>query len=324
MPQLLLHIGIPRTATSLIQSFLAKNAGRLRANGIFLGSRHPRAFAETQAIYDDGRRGEELAKSLIDRSQGAHAILLSDEDLSRRLRLAPLSDFAKHFSGVKVIVALRRQDLWLESWYLQNIKWQWDTALAKLTLRQFLDRRDQFHWIDYDLLMGRLSEFFGDNNIVPFVFEKEMMPGGPVTHFCRLLGINSIDGWTKGDNENVSLSPVYAEFLRQLPLLDFPDPIKVHLEAACLEIHKEAKDNLSPRESSPLLIEHDERQRILDSFESGNRSVARSYFSREALFLEGMPDPTSEIGRLELPPPNELMSRLVAPYVKALVKRVTK
>ena len=323
MTTLYLHIGNHRTATTSVQAFMLANWDALLARGYFQPLRIARHFALFNAIFAGRRTVEEVCQDLRQRADrhkvDIHSFLLSDEDVCMRADLAPLAAFRDHFD-VKVIFALRRQDLWLESWYLQNIKWQWNKALAHLTLDEFMARADEFHWIHYDRLLTHLETLFGRENVLPYVFEKAQMPQGPVAAFCHQIGLTDLSGLTAAPHANSSHSPGLAEFVRLLPLDQAPDKYRARLEQALKKVDQ--KLNGAAGGHSSLLLDFETRLAVLAAHSAGNANVARRYFGREALFQEPLPPPDAALAQLTLPPDSaELMRDYVAPMFRELIRQ---
>ena len=322
MTTLYLHIGTHRTATSSIQAFMLANWDALLARGIFHPLRIARHFALFNAIFAGRRSVKDVSLDLLQRTSkhdhDIHSIILSDEDVCMRPDLSVLAGFAEHFD-VKVVFALRRQDLWLESWYLQNIKWQWNKSLSHLTLDEFIARSDEFHWADYDRLLTQLDGLFGQENVLPYVFEKAQMPNGPVAAFCDRIGLTDLTGLTPAPHVNSSHSPSIAEFVRCLPLDEAPDKYRARLEAAVKAVDQQL---VAAAGHSSLLLDHAARQAVLDSHAAGNANVARRYFDRDALFLEPLPEPDAPLAQMKLPPDSAtLMRDYVAPMIRGLIKQ---
>jgi len=321
MTTLYLHIGNHRTATSSIQAFMLANWETLLSRGVLHPMRVGRHFALFNAIFSGRRSVKEVAQDLMTRARkhpfDVHSIVLSDEDVCMRTDLTPLAELSNYFD-VKVVFALRRQDLWLESWYLQNIKWQWNKSLAHCTLTEFLARQEEFHWAYYDRLLSHCAELFGQDNVLPYVFEKAQMPDGPVIAFCNRIGITDMVGLTPSPHVNQSYSPSAAEFVRLLPLDEAPDKYRSRLEAAV----KLVDSALAPVEHSSLLMDHSARMEIISRHAEGNANVARHYFDREALFLEPLPAPDSLLAQMVLPQDSGVLMRdYVAPMVRGLIKQ---
>lgn len=323
MTTLYLHIGTHRTATSSIQAFMLSNWEALLQRGIFHPMRIARHFALFNSIFSGRRSVREVSLDLLLRASkhphDIHSIVLSDEDVCMRTDLSVLGEFREHFD-VKVVFALRRQDLWLESWYLQNIKWQWNRELSHLTLDAFMDHADEFHWAHYDRLLSHLEEVFGKENVLPYVFEKGQMPNGPVAAFCDKIGLTDLTGLAPAPHVNSSHSPSIAEFVRLLPLDEAPDKFRARLEAAVKVVDKTLDH--PPGDHSSLLLDHDRRMQVLAQHAEGNANVARRYFGRDQLFLEPLPAADAPLAQMTLPPDSEtLMRAYVAPMIRALIQQ---
>jgi hypothetical protein len=323
MTTLYLHIGTHRTATTSVQAFMLANWDTLLARGVFHPMRVGRHFAIFNAIFAGRRTVREVSQDLLTRA-GKHPgqidkILLSDEDVCMREDLSVLAQFRKHFD-VKVVFALRRQDLWLESWFLQNIKWQWNKSLSHCTLDEFIARSDEFHWAYYDRLLGRLEGIFGKENVLPYVFEKGQMPNGPVAAFCDQIGLDDLTGLKPAPHVNSSHSPAMAEFVRCLPLDEAPDKYRARLEGAAKIVDQKLANGGG--DHSSLLMNHETRLRILATHAEGNARVARRYFGRDQLFLEPVPDPNAALAQMVLPQDSAtLMRDFVAPLIQAMIKQ---
>ena len=293
----------------------------LLSRGVLHPMRVGRHFALFNAIFSGRRTVKEVSQDLLTRA-GKHpfdvrSMVLSDEDVCMRTDLSPLAEFSTHFD-VKVVFALRRQDLWLESWYLQNIKWQWNKSLSHCTLTEFLARQEEFHWAYYDRLLGHCDQLFGQDNVLPYVFGKAQMPDGPVAAFCHRIGITDMTGLTPAPHVNQSYSPSVAEFVRLLPLDEAPDKFRSRLEAAI----KQVDSALAPEEHSPLLMDYPTRMKIISRHAEGNFNVARRYFGRDQLFLDPLPTPDAALAQMVLPPESTVLMRdYVAPMVRGLIKQ---
>ncbi len=321
MRTLVLHIGTHRTATSSVQAFLHANGPALLQRGILYPFGVKRHVVQMNRLFDGKVPAAELAADLTRRAdsrrQPVHTIILSDEDICMRRDLTPLAPLRDSFD-VKVVFALRRQDLWLESWYLQNVKWQWNPTLAHATFPEFLARREEFHWADYAAYVDHLETVFGPENLRLYVFEKAQMPQGPVAAFAAAAGIGDVAGLAPAPHANPSHSPLVSEFMRRLPLDEAPPPVRGMLERACSAL--DAALAKAPEEASPWLIDPATRAAILERHAPGNAALARRHFGREALFLEPPPPPDAPLARLALPAdPEALMDRLVAPFVRELI-----
>ncbi len=319
---LYLHIGSHRTATTSIQSFLLRNFEALIAQGCLLPFRKPRHFEMINAIFAGERKIDKVAEQLHERadSKAPEAeitrLILSDEDISMRRDISVLGEFRNHFD-VKVVYSLRRQDLWLESWYFQNIKWQWNPSLSHCTFQEFLDRRDEFHWIHYDRYVRHLEEVFGAENIILNVFEKGQMPDGPVAAFCRATGNEALIGATPEPHVNFSMSAAMVEFARHLPMDELAPPQRELLRRALEAVDRDILGHAGKQ--SERLMPLDLRQAILSEYEAGNSALAARHFNRDALFLDPLPEADAPLAQLVIPQNSQdLIAQFVAPLLRQM------
>lgn len=323
MRRLFIHAGVHRTATTSIQAFLRANRDALLAAGYlnpgWVGRNAPlfgKIFAKSQS-------GAAIA-AMLNRSADAcgtdiHSIILSDEDICQQRTLTPLADLARHFD-VRILLSLRRQDLWLESWHQQNVKWQWNPKLAHLTFAEFMTHRKDFHWIDYDRLTDRFAGQFGAGNLILSVFEKADMPDGPVATFARAIGLTDMAGFTMPDRKNGSLIPLCSELLRNLPLDRLEERYRAMVEQAVVDLN----DRIAPATgASHLIMDHRTRSGVMADHARGNAKVARAFFGRDTLFRDPLPDPGLPLADQTLPQDSHaLMRDLVGPMVLSLMARV--
>ncbi|KAA8610005.1 hypothetical protein [Salipiger aestuarii] len=320
MPRILyLHIGTHRTATSSIQKFMHENFQPLMRAGCLYPMRVPRHNRMMSAIFDGRQDVHELSAMLTrladEKPHDIRAIALSDEDVAQHDDLSPLLPFTDHFD-VRIVYAMRRQDLWLESWFFQNVKWQWTPLLSHCCFDEMLALREHFHWIRYDSFLAQLETLFGAEALRPWVFEDHAMPGGPVREFCRQIGLADMEGTTQPPRVNRSMSAQMTEFARQLPLDAF--------DLTARDLLCRAMETIDPGPPGERVMPPAQRREILAEYEAGNAAVARRYFDRETLFLDPVPDEDTPLGQLALPEDSaELMRRFIAPLLEQLAETAT-
>jgi hypothetical protein len=318
---LYLHIGVHRTATTSIQRFLRVNTQALALRGIL----NPDGLSRHHALAGRILRGEAkaVASELTAQAEASEAatgrpvraIVLSDEDICTRTDMARMARLSDHFE-VRVILVIRRQDLWLESWYRQNVKWQWNPDLAHLTFAEFLVRRRSFFWIDYDATVARLERLFGAAAVEVMVFETAWMPEGPVAAFARALG--GLEGLAAGQHANASFSALTTEFMRQLPLDEFPERRRKLVEEACATVDWHVRRRYGAQ--SVLHMDAATRAMVMAEHGSGNAALAQRRFGRAALFSDPLPPPDAALAPDALPEDTAaLMQVFVAPLLRRLV-----
>jgi hypothetical protein len=322
---LYLHIGSHRTATTSIQQFMNKNFDTLIEEGYIYPYGMPRHLRLMNALFSGNQSVADAAADLTRRANSkagdVNTIVLSDEDVSTRPDLSLLAQFQDHFD-VKVVYSMRRQDLWLESWYFQNIKWQWNPLLSHCTFEEFLTHRADFHWIDYDPYVANLEALFGAENVLLNVFEKQQMPDGPVIEFARTIGLTDLTGFTDAPHFNSSMSAHMVEFVRHLPLDSLDTPERDLLRVALEQVDQLHLNNTAKQ--SERLMPRDLRESVLQIYAAGNQALATRRFGRDDLFLDPLPADDTELAQLVLPDtPADLMAQFVGPLLLQLVENGT-
>jgi hypothetical protein len=318
---LYLHIGAHRTATTSIQQFLVRDFDSLVQNGCLVPMRKARHFEIMNKLFSNNLAAAEAAADLNRRADNKAneitKLILTDEDVCMRSDLSPLAAFRDHFD-VKVIYSLRRQDLWLESWYFQNIKWQWNPSLAHITFDAFLARREEFHWVHYDRYVRHLEDLFGKENILLSLFEKEQMPQGPIHAFLSQIGLAHLFRPEATPHVNSSMSAAMVEFTRHLPLGEFSETQRGFLLNALEAVDQTNMGNSSKQ--SERLLTADQRRAVLAEYEPGNTVLAQRYFDRSDLFLAPLPAPDAQLAQLIIPDDAPtLIDRFVTPLLRQLI-----
>lgn len=317
MRKLFLHVGVHRTGTTSTQKFLRQNFDILRGRGylypfgVARHEDHVRRMARGNLSVADF--ADDLQRRADSHATGIHSVIISDEDMSCIRDFSLFAPLSRQFD-VRVVVSLRRQDLWLESWYLQNVKWQWQPALSHLPFAEFMDRRDEFFWIDYAERLAHYEAIFGEGSVVASVFERTDMPQGPIAAFLGMVGIHDHSGFGPFDHANSSLSPKMSEFVRLLPLDRIEPPERRLLEKAIAEVDARLETN-----GSKLVMPHDQRLRVLEEFAGSNARTATRYIGRDLLFNDPVPGADAPLADMDIPlMSSDLMRDFVSPIFAAL------
>lgn len=318
-----IHPGIQRTATTSIQEFFFENFHALQERGILYPFHTRRHFQFMNRLIRGNLQVDVAAEDLIRRADAKstpiHTLVLSDEAISLHKNISRLTELRKYFD-VKIMLFLRRQDLWLESWYFQNVKWQWNPALSHGTLEDFLKHQKSFHWIHYDKHIARLEKLFGPENVHIGVFERQDMPGGPVATFCNHIGLTQLDGLSAPKHTNASLSPAMTDLVRQLPLDEgLGDETRNVMVQALQRVDAHLPKRLSG--GGKLILPHQTRLKIMKRYAKGNAALAKRRFGRDLLFQEPLPDPSVPIADLALPTDSAvLMEYFIGPLIGDLIR----
>jgi hypothetical protein len=209
LAQCWLHIGVEKTGTTSIQSFLAANRSALRAQGRLYPvapghASHPDlvAFALDDGRLDGTRRArglgapaqiadfrDGLVRALVSEiaGSGASEIIFSSELLSSRLRsLSELERLKVLCAGIarstKIVVYLRNQVDFLISRYTN--------VLQSGGREEFRMRGTSF--ADYEMVLDRWAEAFGrDNLIIRRFAPADFVDGDLLADFAATIGLES-------------------------------------------------------------------------------------------------------------------------------------
>lgn len=212
MATLYIHIGTPKTGTTAIQNFLQFNEKELKRNGIshpqitaegigeeFISFRNARFLA-----YHSFKEGEEKAqveeriyregfKIIEKEAKTSEKIVITDEVLW--LRQNERENFWQKVKNdadqagceVKVIVYLRRQDLYIQAVWNQAVK-----CMTRLDqpFEYFLKKGAKKKNLDYYKTLNEIAGQIGKENVIVRVYEKKLFlqSGGIYQDFLEAMG----------------------------------------------------------------------------------------------------------------------------------------
>lgn len=338
MATVYLHIGHPKTGTTAIQNFLCNNAGALKQHGICFpdfGFRYPRISFRRNAHFlaekyetdsnSASYPSEDYQKAfaqILELSKSYERILLSEELLWRIGSDYPSfwpdikADFDRIGLNLKVIVYLRRQDLFVQSRYRQRIK-----AGETFSFREFLNYIAAASYpLDFYSAAEKISGVTGKENLIIRIYEKGQYQGAEhtlISDFLSIFGLSIDDGFHTEDRAyNLSYEGTYLEMRRFLNAL--PESVKntPALTRSFKEIHDCVPYALRGSEQSSLFAPGEQAE-FLASYAASNERLAREYLGREDGIL--FYDPVEELPQ-EKPETAELLRDTILVYGRAIQK----
>ena len=303
MATVYIHIGAPKTATSTLQSVLARNYSKLLKNGVLYprdlrhGDAHHLLVCDLIEKYQ-GRpmpdiwygsrpRGEAWSSlhAEIERcGPDVHSVIISTElFFGQNAHIdAMLEEVSSHLEGheVKVVVYLRRQDQLYSSFYNQDVKGvrQWPYSAY-----QFYQTHQIFQH-DYFSLVGAWGEVFGKDNIVIRPFESgQWLNGDILEDFCAATNTVRLPSAYKDHNESLGLTQLYIkkclnrvgfdkseneEVLKVLQKVCPDEPLK-----GCSYVHRGLY------------------RKYREQWELTNQAIAEEYLHGKPLFERPIPEP---------------------------------
>ena len=309
--QLVIHAGIHRTGTTSLQRALARNRAALLARGVA----YPGEAPNHQALAWELVRGKSGAREVLAlvEAAGAPRVVLSGEDFAIHEDLGWLAAVAARHD-VRVVIYLRRQDHWLMSWYNQHVKWPFDREKSGMDPQAFLATLGDFHWLDYEKLLGRWSAVLGQEGVEAAVLEKGQVEDATPDFLAR-AGIDPEGLDLDAERVNDSLPVHMLEIARHLGLHE----LKGGKRTRVLNALREGLADRAPPGRVTTVYSPEERNRVLARYEASNRAAARRFLGRETLFLEPPPGPDAPYWRFPELPRDALLDDWVAPVVRALL-----
>lgn len=296
--QLFLHIGGPKTGTTTLQIFLAKNRDALRAKGFgYPGTAdaHWGICANLPEHTAEGIRSRPntfIRRCLreIGRSS-CHTHIMSAECLSGLGTMAKkLREIIPETLPVTVVYYARRQDSLIESWYNQKVKSS-HFRLSRRLDRGFFTTACFMNQFDHSLVIGPWAEAFGREHVVVRCFEKQQMTNGDIIDdFSEIAGLAADGSLHRPPRDmNVSLDLRHMEFIRlcNRALTDIPEINDLFTDIGLL------RSRCFSNQQRRHLLSPEMRTEILEYYEESNRAMAREFLGRPdgRLFLEPLPDP---------------------------------
>lgn len=281
--KLIIHFGIHRTGTTALQNILKKNRTKLLENGILypdLGyecnhSRIAWGLVKNKVGTHSIEPSWLVEKIKSEEKKSTNTIILSHEDFC----LVEDTDWIKLLKStydVTVVLYLRRQDLWLESWYNQHIKWPWSKKFSSCKPEFFLENYKDFFWIDYDTLLKKISSVVDKENIHVNTLDDSGVKD-TTKDFLDYIGVSNLNEKT---NSNASLSTAKIDILRRIDLMS----LRGKNMAKNKIINKLNKLDIEEDNGSKIVFNDEQVNFILETFKDSNANVAKEYFGREELF----------------------------------------
>jgi len=200
MRQLVIHVGLPKTATTSLQKALSKNSNYLGAEGDYAIYTE-----ELLSIFSDFSRGREITKSLIswwggvkdyiDGKGFSSAVVLSSEYFfsgeinkfqefpflrkSHSLGKPCLVEFIGFLSSllrgevvVKVFLTIRNQALWLASKYAQASPRIYNASQSDFEMRvKKFSHLASKQWCDWSCIVKEFDSVLGEENFLVLCME---------------------------------------------------------------------------------------------------------------------------------------------------------
>ena len=282
--KLILHFGIHRTGSTSIQNTLAVNQECLGGRGFLYPNIEGRA--SHQRLPWRLKSNNILPKDVVSEinaqiTTDTHTIILSSEDFCLLKSPRFFHELGKYYE-LNAVVYLRRQDLWLESWYNQHIRWPWDNKFSGSDIEFFLSNIGNFFWIDYQKLLKNIEGIVSIDRLYVNVVDEAGVKNTAVD-FMKYCGIDPI--WLKSvGNKNQSLSSAKIDILRRIDINELESAARFKIISAL------RKMDIKEDNGKTKFFTDRQRVKLIKRYSKSNAYVARKYFARDKLFSDHEPD----------------------------------
>lgn len=205
MPDLIIHIGLSKCASTSIQRFLANAPGYLgRLSSDKAGNELTTELLRTSPVnrlsplvarrkaltsWRKAVEGHMAARQTADRN-----VIISREEFSKPIDdytslvdfLETLNEHVWTHGNVKIILVLRRQSDKIASEYAQNSSGLFNAN--QKDFERYANARMKSRTLDYDNLISRLRQKLGEENLLPLFVEETGNPGfwKEIRSFCQI------------------------------------------------------------------------------------------------------------------------------------------
>lgn len=298
MKDLIFHIGVPKTGSSAMQVFFARNHAVLQARGVDYfrigdfalgmagnissgnGSLVSRSLLPAGSPIGIGD-GEPHLKALFAAIEGStcerglvSSEIFADADLPALTRLV---DRVKQLGIVPhAFCFVRRQDQFLSSAYMQQVKRHQCTDYPEVHIRRIYR---QIKYLRYGTFFRNMTEVFGTGNVTVRLYEEATSAkGGLFLAFLRAYGLDpgGFDIAVKDINTSLTARSLLMMLLlnKYKPRMNFSDFV-VENEIASGAMQSGAQHQLF---SDTLTAE------VEAFFHDENAALAQEYFARAELY----------------------------------------
>lgn len=294
---LLLHIGTDKTGTTSLQRFLTENREQMEK--------------KSDWSYPDlsRRKIDNLSDLLVDRGENWRSttlrlrnrfydelekvlekknVILSSEQFYIRWddSIKILNEVASRFPSLKIVLYLRRQDLYWESLWGENVKWG-----PTRDPKQAFQRRDYRDRCDYYGRIGDLCKIIKKEQLILRLFEgkSEFAKFDVVDDFLEILGLSEKkEYFVFGRTENERLSRDCLELMRFYYAVRKEQFAQTEPEWNLERLFTDISCSIEPgKMNRGGYLSPAERICMLEEYEENNRRIAKTFFEgRDTLFYD--------------------------------------
>lgn len=299
---LYIHVGVNKTGTTSIQKSLDENKDYLKDNNILYPSAGKIWNGHFKLAWELGAGGNEKQKIAsknswqelydeVDLHPHCTKIIVSSENfllINSPHQLSMVKELFKDFD-IKIVIYVRRQDLWVESLYLQAIK----MGVCNVSFEEYSKKPGQT--LDFNEIINPWLSLTSMDNVIALDFDSEKK--NLINNFyVKVLETQYKDELNRKDNE--SLDRCCAEFL-----LRYRDVLNKQQDRNNF-IMLYNKINKKHKNLNHKFFDSNERVKFLDNYNMSNVDFFNKYLMTNNFDISNWPDgmpniPSQEIHMLE-------------------------
>ena len=334
--RLILHIGVEKTGTTSLQQSLCESTSLLKSLDIgYPNSLRQRPdyshkllaaafvpFKRRSFVHAENRgiNSADLLESLSAelRAKKASTVIISSEHLHSRFHsesecvglVRALADVG--LNDITLVVYLRRQDQLIQAAYREAVRWGFSDS-PEAVVANIESRRGLFGFANYEVLLKRWSAAVGKENIVPRIYDRDLLSGGSTElDFMTWLRPGADIASLRRPEANQSWSAEVTQYIARINATWKDKP----LHTALLKRNKLAKDlGQLQGVGGKHIFTPEERRSIREAFATSNAKVAADFFpdAEGGLFGSTAPDSQAAAHRLDDARFDEITAALPAP-----------
>jgi hypothetical protein len=311
VPELLVHVGLPKTGTSAIQRYMYLRREAYAQQGIYWAETYPTGFSGlddlAHHVYSHKWGGwldrsqfrvtpDEAWRALQEfmRAKGGRHIISSERfaDLLPEPSGEDVINFIKEIAGparVRLIGYVRRQDDLIESHIRELIK---GAAGSKFNIKEYLQDLPSFLFFDEGF--SKAADLLGKENVIVRVYERGRLVGGDSVsdflHACDLPTLSNVE--EPAEPINPSLNTLTSRLLSDPRIVaDFTGRPRHPLFVFLRNFFNQ--ENFS-RLDKYVLLDSNMRCEIMEVFTAGNDHIAEMFLTADDAKALAFHDDTSK------------------------------
>ncbi len=326
MTTVYLCVGLQKTGTSALQKFLRMNEAELMKQGYC----YPLLKLGIDKKYNDRNghflvyraiefQGEERKQRELEVQTEAYkmlellarkysSIILSDELIWHRSKKIKnfwtkvMDDFRRINCEVKILVYLRRQDLFIQSLWNQSVK-----AMPRIS-KSFQECMDTDHFKYYPLnyyeYLQQITNAIGRENLILRVYERGQFEGEGHTlfsDFFKSVHLKLTEDFVEEENErNLALEGNFLEIRRWMNMIPQYKEMEDFMRGAVYHVSEQMVLDGTLKKTN--MFSYEEQVAFLQKYMESNRKTAVEYLGRKdgVLFY----DPVVKTEQWKLDPEN--------------------